>query len=520
MIFRIPTYNRISEIAYRDAANWELCSKSLAQYGVFPTNISDWCLRRPINIEFLAILYRLTHSMKLIYIIFNFIFVFVLIWSYRNFKIILPKIHSLSLLFLAYGLWAVFANNMVLSESLGLILGILSVGLMAKLLISNDARYLIFLATTLVLIQMIRPGNLILPFLLVALVPIIHAKFKLKLSLGVFVLFLPVALPSLVKYFAKLFSYNNYLTGGNAWASVYGLVNNNTTWQEAYSRVPSSVGNSEMAINQYLKTQTLTDFKNHPFTIIESVFENLFSMTSKVFPFFSPVTLTASGIFSGFLFIISVLFILGFLIKLIYKPIYLNIKIFVFLFVTSTLLFYSVTWKSEPARSLSPTFVLFVFLIIYIFSNYSKLRTKTALTLKRSLVHSFALALLPLISITSLIAINRIPEREFELPNNYMSCTSDDFIFDRTTVTTTRIENIRTFRAFGWSNLIDQLPAGYLIQGITNFGNKPFAVTGFVETNQFYSNSQIVNSCFVFKTDSIFGTTLSELNFAALKITS
>ena len=305
---RIPQYNNINGIAYKDAANWELCSKSLAQYGVFPINISDWCLRRPTNIEFLAFLYRLTHSMSLIYIVFNFIFVLVLLWSYRNLKIILTKFQSFFLLFLANGLWAVFANNMVLSESLGLILGILSVGYMAKLLISNDARYLIFLATTLVLIQMIRPGNLMSPFLLVALVPIIHAKFKLKLSLGVFVLFLPLVLPSLVKYFAKLFSYNNYLTGGNAWASVYGLVNNNTTWQEAYSRVPSSVGNSEMAINQYLKTQTLTDFKNHPFTIIESVSENLFSMTSKVFPFFSPVTLTASGVLSGFLFIISVLF--------------------------------------------------------------------------------------------------------------------------------------------------------------------------------------------------------------------
>jgi hypothetical protein len=66
--------------------------------------------------------------------------------------------------------------------------------------------------------------------------------------------------------------------------------------------------------------------------------------------------------------------------------------------------------------------------------------------------------------------------------------------------------------------LIDQLPNGYLIQGITNFGNQPFAVTGFLETNKHYTKQQIVDTCFVFNTNSTTASTLAELNFVALEI--
>jgi hypothetical protein len=143
--FRVPSYNNINGVAYKDAANWELCSKSLAEYGLFPVNISDWCLRRPINIEILAFIFRITNSMFFIYFILNFIFVIILFWSYSKFSKILSRLQSLILGFTVFGLWAIFANNMVLSESIGLILGTLSLGVMSNLYVTNDVKNILFL---------------------------------------------------------------------------------------------------------------------------------------------------------------------------------------------------------------------------------------------------------------------------------------------------------------------------------------------------------------------------------------
>ena len=516
--FRVPSYNNINGVAYKDAANWELCSKSLAEYGLFPVNISDWCLRRPINIEILAFIFRITNSMFFIYFILNFIFVIILFWSYSKFSKILSRLQSLILGLTVFGLWAIFANNMVLSESIGLILGTLSLGVMSNLYVTNDVKNILFLGITLTLIQIVRPGNLISPFLLILLIPMVRSNFKSRFLSGLFLFLLPVVLPSSIKYFSKLFSYDNYLTGGNAWASVYGLVNKNITWQEAYARVPANVGNSEIAINQYLKNQTLTDMREHPFTLVSSIFQNLFSLLTDTFPFFSPVTISLSGIFSMFLIFSYILFIFIFIRNLNRRTITIHLKLFTVFFVITTFFFYSLTWKSEPARSLSPTFPLFVLLIFFIFSKNSGTTTPASFTLGRSLKYYVTVAVLPFVFIATLISINRTPDRESQLLENSSICKSNEFVFDGNTLSSTSIESIKTFRAFGWSNLIDQLPNGYLIQGITNFGNQPFAVTGFLETNKHYTKQQIVDSCFVFNTNSTTASALDELNFVALEI--
>ena len=74
-IYKLPSYNNIAGVAYKDAANWELCTKSLTLFGTFPENISDWCLRRPINIEILSTMFRLTGSIMAVKTILNFLFV-------------------------------------------------------------------------------------------------------------------------------------------------------------------------------------------------------------------------------------------------------------------------------------------------------------------------------------------------------------------------------------------------------------------------------------------------------------
>jgi hypothetical protein len=517
-LLSLPSYNNINGIAYKDAANWELCSKSLAEYGFFPINISDWCLRRPVNIEVLAFLFRLTHSMTFIYIILNIIFTLALVWSYRSFSRVLSKLQGLGLLLVIFGLWVVFANNMVLSESIGLILGTLGVGLVSKLYENLEVKNIIFIAVILTLIQVIRPGNLASPFLLVVVVPMIQMQFKPKLLLGGLLFTIPVILPALIKSFSKLFSYNNYLTGGNAWASIYGLVNNNITWQQAYSEVPKGVGNSEIAINQYLKNQTISDFKDNPFQLAISILENLFDMTGDVFPFFSPVALSVSGIASVLLTATYILLALLMIRKVIQKSMGIPLKLLTLLFILSTILFYSVAWKSEAARSLSPTLPIFCFLILYIFRKNSEISITDLLNNKEKLKNYVAISILPFVIIASLMTINRVPERTFQLTDTTSACEPTEFVFNGKTLSLTSIDEINTSRVFGWSRLINQLPDGYLIQGIAHLENKPFAVTGFVETKDTLTIKRIVDSCFVIKTSSPNESYLSELNFVELEV--
>ena len=79
-LLKFPSYNSIGGIAYKDATNWELCAKSLSISGEFPINIYDWCIRRPINIEILSILYSLFGSFEFIYLLFAILFTVSLIW--------------------------------------------------------------------------------------------------------------------------------------------------------------------------------------------------------------------------------------------------------------------------------------------------------------------------------------------------------------------------------------------------------------------------------------------------------
>jgi hypothetical protein len=180
---------------------------------------------------------------------------------------------------------------MLLSETIAIILGTLSVGIFAKIIIIFTSTDFCKFLICQVLIQLIRPGNLLLPFLAILLIPKISNKLREKLAITCYVLVLPIIYSLIVKITAVNFGYKNYLTGGNAWASFYGLVNNNSTWQSAYSSVPSSVGSSEIQINEYLRDATILTFKENPLHLFISIFENLRSMFMEVFPFVSPTAL-------------------------------------------------------------------------------------------------------------------------------------------------------------------------------------------------------------------------------------
>ena len=525
-IYKLPSYNSIAGIAYKDAANWELCTKSLALYGTFPENISDWCLRRPINIEFLSLLFRLTGSIMIVNTLLNLIFVLALVWSFSKFKKLFSKFESFFLVSGIYILWVIFANNMLLSETIAIILGTLSVGIFAKLITnfipSDFCTFLICQA----LIQLIRPGNLLFPLLTILLIPQISNKLREKLVMGCYVLVLPLTYSLLVKITAANFGYKTYLTGGNAWASFYGLVNNNSTWQSAYSGVPDSVGDSEIQINDYLRTATISTFKEHPLHLFMSIFQNLRSMFMDVFPFVSPTTLSIP-IWLGPILLLLYTAILARIFYNLWKSNFsLSINLFSGLAIFSTLIFYALTWKSEAARALAPTLPLFAFITLLFvrkrtYLNDSNPKDKIFKKIDSSLYLKYGVYLLvPALFISSLIVINRTPHRIDSLNSRTPICQNGNFGFDSKSLVFTDIRRIKRFKAFGWSQLLNDLPPGYLVQGLTKIADKPFALTAYLKSESEVQDGSFKSYCFVFVENSSYSNTLSSLNFKEIKISA
>ena len=119
----LPGYNSINGIAYKDAVNWELCSKSLAIYGQFPSNINDWCLRRPIHIEIVSMIYRILNSFDLLYFCSSVLFSITLYFLFKYSTQVFSSLLSICVVTASLFFWIIFANNMMLSETLALILG-------------------------------------------------------------------------------------------------------------------------------------------------------------------------------------------------------------------------------------------------------------------------------------------------------------------------------------------------------------------------------------------------------------
>jgi hypothetical protein len=415
---------------------------------------------------------------------------------------------------------------MLLSETIAIILGTLSVGLFAKLFTNfSHLDFCTFLICQ-VLIQLIRPGNLLLPLLTISLIPQISNKLREKLVIGCYVLVLPIIYSLLIKLTATNFGYKTYLTGGNAWASFYGLVNNNSTWQSAYSVVPNYVGNSEIQINDYLKDATISTFKEHPQHLFLSIFENLRSMLMEVFLFVSPTTLNIPYSLRPFFLLLYLIIFVRIFSNLRKSNTSLPIKLFSGFVILSTLLFYALTWKSEAARALAPTLPTFVFITLwsvrkrnYFDGSNSGDKIIKKFYFKRNMKYGIYL-LVPALIISSLIAINRTPLRINSINSQTPKCLNGDFGFDYKSLIFTDIRGVKSFRAFGWSKLINDLPDGYLVQGLVKIQDKPFALTAYLKSQSQIPDKSFKSNCFVFVENSSNSNILSSLNFKEIKFSS
>jgi len=520
----LPGYNDINGIAYKDAVNWELCSKSLAIYGQFPSNINDWCLRRPIHIEIISMFYRILNSFDLLYFCASLLFSITLFFLFKHLTQVFSFLVSICVVTASLFFWIIFANNMMLSETLALILGNVASIYLLRSIMSLSLSNITILYTTLILIELIRPGNILIYIAPIFLLINFAKKIKTKISIVVLILSVPFLYVFILKSLAKLLGYDSYQTAGNTWATIYGLANSNSTWQEAYAMIPSGVGNSEIITNQYLKNRTLEELSNHPLSIVQSLVENFFYMFSDVFPFFSPVNFFIPNFLQTIFFLIQSLLILLLSIKVKKNKSNFAFKFFSIFVISSSLIFYAASWKSEAPRALAPTLIL---LIITIFCFTCKVKSNISLTLMSSngqnssksnkqILNSTLIILIPLVFLSSTMLLNRIPDtRTYNLTTD---CKSKSFKFDFKTVESVEIDSIQSFSVFGWSELIKKLPSGVLIQGLALEGERIDAYTVFLPDHMQVDAKFIQSTCFSFNSESIYSPILKELNFQEVSI--
>lgn len=520
----LPGYNSINGIAYKDAVNWELCSKSLAIYGQFPDNINDWCLRRPIHIEIVSMVYRILNSFDLLYFCSSFLFSITLYFLFKYLKQVFSYLTSICVVTASLFLWVIFANNMMLSETLALILGNVASIYLLKIIKSKSLSNITILYTALILVELIRPGNILIYIATIFLFINFAKKIKVKISIVVLMLSVPFLYIIILKSLAKLLGYSSYQTAGNTWATIYGLANSNSTWQEAYAMIPRSVGNSEIITNQYLKNRTLEEVSDHPLSIFQSLVENFFHMFSNIFPFFSPVNFFIPNFFQILFFLIQSILLFLLFIKIKKSKANFAFKFFSIFVIASSLIFYAASWKSEAPRALAPTLIL---VIITIFCFIYKIKSNISLTLKslndinsfksnKQIFISALIILIPLMLLSSTIFLNRIPDiHSYNLTAN---CKSKSFQFDHKTVESIEIDSIRSFSAFSWSELIEKLPSGVLIQGLAREGKRIDAYTVFLPGRMQVDTKFIQSTCFILKGESIYAPVLQELNFQEVSI--
>jgi hypothetical protein len=146
----------------------------------------------------------------------------------------------------------------------------------------------------------------------------------------------------------------NYANSGNAWASLYGLANNNFSWQAAYSVPGIPVEATDSQISEVIQSATLDLIKSNPLAITASVLKSMVEMITTYFSFISPANVLYSFLaitLNAFLFFFTFYKVRN---RLAFGSLRKEDFFLASYILMSTFTSYAIAWKSEPSRALMP----------------------------------------------------------------------------------------------------------------------------------------------------------------------
>ncbi|CAN2170825.1 hypothetical protein MCEMRE26_00046 [Candidatus Nanopelagicaceae bacterium] len=504
--FQIPNYDSIGILPYKDANAWRLCAKSLALTGVFPDGSGNWCYRRPLFAEVSSILFKLLHSDTAVLAAYTLLFAVSIFFLLRELEFLFGLVPQVAVLALVFFLWLLFGLNLFLSEALGIPLGVIFTAFMLRFLRTNSLISISAAAFAISMLQNLRPSNvffILIPLLCLSFTPFLYKRVAVVILATIAPFGLTVAAGKLL----RIPEYNN---AGNAWATLYGLLNNNSDWTLAYNKVGSLMDPSDYGISMAIKKITLEDLWSHPFNLFSSLLSNLGLMSTSHHPFFLPDNLHLA--FFGRVFSLTLMSVIVW--SVFRKPSEIpgnrTRVIYIFAIVTS-LLFYSAYWRSEGPRVLS-SLIPFTVIVAFMsfFRNQENRSEFTEVGVRQRVVLAPLIILGTIVFSLSTIVVNHA-KVDYDAINPPLKCATNEFFFIEDSLLLQHTKTLKFFNLYEWEKTVKQLPDGFLILGVGKSDQ------GFISIRAFAKKSISANTCYRFNSELDQSLGLTALDFRYIK---
>lgn len=500
IIYKVPFYDSVGGFQYKDAGAWASCVKALVFNGEFLSGAGEWCLRRPLFPELASFLYRINNSLSFIALMLSLLFGIALYLLFNQVRKVLPTLGTFAICMATLIYWFIFCCNQILTESLAITFCIFGLITFLKARDEEGVKFVFLSIAFIGISQQIRPGNLFLPLLPILL--ILGKNFKSRLSTILFALLifvLPYLITALVRVFLHKPAYSN---AGNAWASLHGLANGNSSWQSAYSITGIPAGATDAQISNVIKAATLEAIQTNLFAVPLSIAKNLCEMLTTYFPLISPISFFNPTL-SILLNIILATFISGrIILRVRARQIALS-DLFVIIFITgSSLLSYAIAWKSEPARALMPTicFIFYSFVLAIQSKSRNPIDRGADLSLYATPRYfrnyrdampaiSFVMAIYAM-AVTSHILL------PLTTSDQITSCSKGTFSLISKSLTVTEMRVVKSFHLYSWSEDLPYVKSGQLVQGLGHLDGKFISVNAYSES--VLKSEELVSGCFNF----------------------
>jgi hypothetical protein len=507
----------LSGIPLSDAAGWAACSKFIAFFGEFPINNGGWCDRKPVYPMFFGLLLRFTNNINLTHIIVSILIALASYWAFNESQKYLGFIASLPIMIASSAYWYIWGANQFLTESIGLLFGLLTFTSFLKLVHNLSSVNLISFGAISSLGQIIRPGNILI--FAIPLLAIVFSKISIQIKIIKSLIFTGSYLASflMLQLFATIKNFSNFQNSGNAWSTLYGLQNQNQSWSAAYELPELKLISNDYEKSQIIMEKTIQTVKDNPTKIFVNTLRNIQEMFTTHLPFFSPIEFPAE-VFYALLSVLFALIFIYFLVDFLRNHrISPSNRASHFGIIVSTVCMYGVSWKSDPYRALSATQILFIFScvnVLFIGSqkfianrkwlrySFFKKFSITSVQVERNTQENYSRSLLHVSGLTVFVlgltlVLSFVPQKKLDSLNTTTCLNPESIKIYGAGLQILRSNQIDTNVSYSWSSVIKEISAGYWVSGIAISREKrPTAVSLFLPTPKKLTDSEIQASCF------------------------
>jgi hypothetical protein len=502
-----PLSNSMSGMPWSDAVGWRSCSASLAEYGTLPSGgVEEFCLRRPIFPFFLGMVKFVLRNDGLVLTFLLVLFIIAL-------SLFMKSIIENGLVFfgvlisgIAIVKWNSYGAGQFMTESIGIIISLLIIRSCISYLHNFSHHHFVVLLFYVVLLDLVRPSDPFFKFLIVGFYLMTAVGLREKIYGLISALIFIFIFPNLLKVVGSIIGYEQFLTKGNNWAIMYGLVNGNQNYHFSESIRSEYPQMSEIEFWEILKSESIRMILNDPFVLIKPVIANMTDAIKNL----DRVVFTAnsSSETKYFLSLFFGLSIVAIIIACLFRikstsfskmetVLHLKQQVFSILMLLSPLMGYSISYLNDAQRTNSASLIYgiggFLFAILNVFGKPGGTDKDEATAIKqirnfniRDWIHPGSVAIILIATVLFAPIGKELPE------SGPLKCEkAGSFRVARESILIKRVAGITLEEKFPWYLHAADLHTGYLIEGHYLVGGKIFHGSFYLNSNR----REEVNAC-------------------------